>query len=112
MRCTSLGDPSSTSRWIPTSWSTGDIPRAVEALRERGFRVIVSEPYTFTLRRGSFVADLYTEPSFAWVVYMDRGKLLREYSEEAEVYRTRTRALTREAEVAVVATHAVYKEHL
>jgi len=43
---------------------------------------------------------------------MDGDKLLREHSEKAEVYRTRTQALTREAEAAVVATHVVYEEHL
>jgi len=42
-----------------------DIWRAVRRLSERGFRVVVAEPYTVTLRRGSFIVDLYTHPSFA-----------------------------------------------
>jgi len=91
--------------------SRGDAPRAVRALRERGFRVVVLEPYTVTLARGGFVVDLYTEPSFAWVVYVDGGRLLREHVEEVEVSGFQARALTREAEVVVGAAHAVYKEH-
>lgn len=90
----------------------GDIPRAVQALVSRGFEVVVWEPYTVTLMRRGFVVDLYTEPSFAWVVYANGGRLLREYSEDVEVCGVRARALTREAEVAVAAAHAVYKEHL
>jgi len=54
-----------------------DAPRAVKALVRRGFGVAVSEPYTVTLARRGFVVDLYTNPSFAWVVYMDGEGLLR-----------------------------------
>ena len=50
-----------------------DVSRAVRALVSRGFRVIVWEPYTVTLARSGFIVDLYTHPSFAWVVYMDGG---------------------------------------
>ena len=49
----------------------GDAPRAVKALVRRGFEVAVSEPYTVTLVRRGFIVDLYANPSFAWVVYMD-----------------------------------------
>jgi len=90
----------------------GDVPRAVQALVSRGFEVVVQEPYTVTLVRRGFIVDLYTEPSFAWIVYADGGRLLREHSEEVEVCGVRARALTREAEVAVAAAHAVYKEHV
>jgi hypothetical protein len=89
-----------------------DIPRAVKALVRRGFEVAVSEPYTVTLVRNGFIVDLYTNPSFAWVVYMDGGRLLKCCVEEAEVNRVRANVLTREAEVVVAAAHAVYKEHL
>jgi hypothetical protein len=44
----------------------------VRALRDRGFRIAVAEPYTVTLERRGFIVDLYTEPAFAWVVYMER----------------------------------------
>jgi len=89
-----------------------DIPRAVKSLRKRGFRVIVSEPYTVTMGRRGFIVDLYTMPSFAWVVYMDGYKLIGEHSSDTELWGTTVRALSREAEVAVAAAHAVYKEHL
>jgi hypothetical protein len=88
------------------------VARAVRALRDRGFRIIVAEPYTVTLERRGFIVDLYTEPAFAWVVYMDGGRLLREYSEDVELAGVPARGLSRGAEVAVAAAHAVYKEHL
>ena len=56
--------------------------------------------------------DLYTGHSFAWIVYMDENRLLRDYSEDMEIRGVRVRALAREAEITVVATHAIYKEHL
>jgi hypothetical protein len=89
-----------------------DVPKAVKALVRRGFKVAVSEPYTVTLVRRGFIVDLYTNPSFAWVVYMDGGKLLDCCVEEVDVEDLVAKALSREAEVAVVAAHAVYKEHL
>jgi len=92
--------------------NTRDIPRAVKSLQERGFRVIVPEPYTITMERRGFIADLYTMPSFTWVVYMDGLRLIEEHSSDIELWGTTVRALSREAEVAVAAAHAVYKEHL
>jgi hypothetical protein len=90
----------------------GDVSRAVKALICRGFEVAVSEPYTVTLVRRGFIVDLYTNPSFAWVVYMDGEELLKCCVEEIEVGGVRANALTKEAEVAVAAAHAVYKEHM
>jgi hypothetical protein len=90
----------------------GCVARAVRALRDRGFRIVVAEPYTVTLERRGFIVDLYTEPAFAWVVYMDGGRLLRECSEGVELAGVPARGLSRGAEVAVAAAHAVYKEHL
>jgi hypothetical protein len=89
-----------------------DIPKSVKVLIRRGFKVAVSESYTVTLIRNGFIVDLYTNPSFAWVVYMDGEKLLRCCVEEIEVGGVRANALTKEAEVAVAAAHAVYKEHM
>ena len=49
-----------------------DVSRAVARLRSRGFRVVVVEPYTVTLRRRGFIVDLYTYPAllglFTWMV--------------------------------------------
>jgi hypothetical protein len=89
-----------------------DAPKAVKALASRGFKVVVWEPYTVTLARNGFIVDLYTNPSFAWVVYMDGEKLLRCCVEEIEVNGLSARALSREAEVVVTAAHAIYKEHM
>jgi hypothetical protein len=89
-----------------------DIPKAVKVLVRRGFEVAVSEPYTVTLVRRGFIIDLYTNPSFAWVVYMDGEKLLRCCTEEIDVNGVRASVLSKEAEVVVSAAHAVYKEHM
>jgi len=89
-----------------------DIPEAVKVLVHRGFKVAVSESYTVTLIRNGFIVDLYINPSFAWVVYMDGEKLLRCCVEEIEVSGVRANALTREAEAVVAAAHAIYKEHM
>jgi hypothetical protein len=89
-----------------------DIPKAVKALISRGFRVVVLEPYTITLARDGFIVDLYTNSSFAWVVYMDGEKLLRCCVEEIEIGGVKTNVLSKEAEVVVAAAHAVYKEHM
>jgi len=43
---------------------------------------------------------------------MDGLKILREYSEEFELEGVKVSGITREAEVAVVAAHAIYKEHI
>jgi len=90
----------------------GCVARAVRALRGRGFRVVVAEPYTVTMERRGFIVDLYTEPAFAWVVYMDGGRLLRGCSEDVELAGVPARGLSRGAEVAVAAAHAVYKVHM
>jgi hypothetical protein len=91
---------------------SGCVGRAVRALKSLGFEVIVSEPYTVTLSRRGFTVDLYTQPSFAWTVYLDGGRLLREHREELEIGGFKAYGLTREAEVVVAAAHAVYKEHM
>lgn len=84
---------------------------AVGRLLRRNFKIVVAEPYTVTLERDGFVVDLYTHPSFAWLVYMDGGRLL-EYAEDGEVWGAQARLLSRPAEVVVAAAHAVYKEHI
>lgn len=89
-----------------------DASWAAQALINKGFEIAVTEPYTVTLMRRGFIVDLYTEPSFAWIVYMDGDRLLRDHAEEVEVNGIFARALTKEAEVVVSAAHAVYKEHM
>jgi len=58
-----------------------DVVEACRRLLRRGFEVVVVEPYTVTLTRGSLIVDLYTHPSFAWIVYVDGERLLEEIEE-------------------------------
>ncbi|WP_440060015.1 nucleotidyltransferase family protein [Thermogladius sp. 4427co] len=88
------------------------ISTAVSRLRERGFEVVVKEPYTVTMKKRDFIVDLYTYPSFAWVVYLDTYKLLDCCTEEFELYGYLVRGMTREAEAVLAAAHAFYKEYL
>jgi len=87
-------------------------PGLLEPWFPGALRVVAWEPYTVTLARGGFIVDLYTHPSFAWVVYMDGERLLDCCVEEVDVGGLVAKALSREAEVAVAAAHAVYKEHM
>ncbi|WP_434730824.1 hypothetical protein WLZ34_03985 [Thermogladius sp. KZ2Tp1] len=88
------------------------LPEAVKRLASRGFGVEVWEKYTVTMTRGRAIVDLYTHPSFAWVVYLDGEELLECCTEEFEWEGLELRGLTKEAEVVVTAAHAVYKEHV
>jgi hypothetical protein len=81
-------------------------------LIRRGFKIAVSEPFTITPAKSGFIADLYTNSSFVWIIYSDGEKLLKEYSEETMINNVRARALTIEAEAAVSVAHAIYKEHM
>ena len=87
--------------------------KAVKALAGMGFRVEVLEPYTVTMVRGEAIVDLYTHPSFAWVVYLDGERLLEEVETvEIDPVGVEARALTEEAEAVATAAHAIYKEHM
>ncbi|PNV80549.1 MAG: hypothetical protein C0179_05475 [Fervidicoccus sp.] len=89
-----------------------DLTEAARRLSDRGFRVEVSEKYTVTMTRGSTIVDLYTNPAFAWVIYLDGSKLLECCTEDFEFEGYTLKGLSREAEVVVSASHAVYKEHI
>ncbi|MEM4643465.1 MAG: hypothetical protein QXY51_02415, partial [Candidatus Bathyarchaeia archaeon] len=89
------------------------LPKAVKALISKGFRIEVLEPYTVTMVKGETIVDLYTHPSFAWIVYLDGERLLEEAETiEVEPVGMEVRALTREAEAVATAAHAIYKEHV
>jgi len=87
--------------------------KAVTALAGMGFRVEVSEPYTVTMIRSGTIVDLYTHPSFAWIMYLDGERLLEE-TETIKIDSTgvEAKALTKEAETIATAAHAIYKEHI
>jgi uncharacterized protein YqgQ len=57
--------------------SSKDIYKAVRLLSEKGFKVIVDEPYIMTLARKDFIIDLYTQPSFVCGSYI---QMMRDYS--------------------------------
>lgn len=87
--------------------------KAVKKLIGVGFKVEVSEPYTVTMVRGETIVDLYTHPSFAWIVYLDGEGLLGETETiRIDAVDVEAEALTREAEAVVAAAHAIYKEHM
>ncbi|MEM4435674.1 MAG: hypothetical protein QXO22_01730 [Thermosphaera sp.] len=87
--------------------------KAVKALADIGFRVEVLEPYTVTMVRGEAIVDLYTHPSFAWIMYLDGERLLEEVETiEIDPVGAEARALTVEAEVVATIAHAIYKEHM
>ncbi|MEM4832040.1 MAG: hypothetical protein QW740_06415 [Sulfolobales archaeon] len=87
--------------------------KAVKALAGIGFRVEVLEPYTVTMVRGEAIVDLYTHPSFAWIVYLDGERLLEEVETiEVDPAGVEARALTVEAEAVATVAHAIYKEHM
>ncbi|MEM2197370.1 MAG: hypothetical protein QW290_09850 [Sulfolobales archaeon] len=87
--------------------------KAVKALASIGFRVEVLEPYTVTMVRGEAIVDLYTHPSFAWIVYLDGERLLEEVETiEIDPVGVEVRALTVEAEAIATVAHAIYKEHI
>ncbi|MEM0253530.1 MAG: hypothetical protein QXK78_03110 [Candidatus Bathyarchaeia archaeon] len=87
--------------------------KAVKALAGMGFRVEVLEPYTVTMIRDGTIVDLYTHPSFAWIMYLDGERLLEE-TETIKIDSTgvEAKALTKEAETIATAAHAIYKEHM
>lgn len=92
------------------------IPRAIDKLRGLGFRIGVKEPYTVTMVKNSVIVDLYTNPSFAWVVYLDGERLLGEI-ESVKLYSSKhgsieVNALSRDAETISILAHAIYKEHI
>lgn len=89
------------------------LPKTLKKLARMGFRMEVLEPYTVTMVRGGVIVDLYTHPSFAWIVYLDGERLLEE-TETIELGEVgaEARALTKEAEAIVTAAHAIYKEHI
>jgi len=87
--------------------------KAVKALAGIDFRVEVLEPYTVTMVRGETIVDLYTHPSFAWIVYLDGERLLEEVeTTEIDPVGVEVRALTVEAEAIATVAHAIYKEHM
>lgn len=87
--------------------------KAIKALASKDFRIEVSESYTVTMVKGGTIVDLYTHPSFAWIVYLDGERLLEE-TETIDMNFTsvEAKALTKDAEVIVTAAHAIYKEHI
>ena len=63
--------------------------------------------------RGGTIVDLYTHPSFAWIIYLDGGRLLEETETiDINITGVEAKALTKDAEAIVTAAHAIYKENI
>jgi hypothetical protein len=71
-------------------------PKASKALVYRGFSVVVWEPYTVTLARGGFIADLYTPIVRLGCLHGWREALLECCVGEVEVGNLGAKALSRE----------------
>ena len=86
-----------------------DVTVAASTLEGLGLRILVKEPFTVTMGGQGVLVDLYTYPSFAHTIYLSPDVLWRG---------TRTEALSgvvikvpsREGEVALAVSHAIYKE--
>jgi len=89
-----------------------DIDKALDRLLKYGFKPVVIEPYTATLQKDGIPIDLYTQPAFAWVIYLDGEDLLRHHVEVMNLNGVEAKVITKDAEVISVASHAVYKEHI
>lgn len=77
-----------------------------------GYIVEVVEPYTLTLVRKNRVIDLYVHPSLAGVVYMDGNSLLWRRERVSFNSSIKIPSLSKGAEAALTAAHAIYKEKL
>lgn len=83
--------------------------RAAAALARRGYRLVVREPYTLTLRKDGVNVDLYLHPSVGNIVFLRAEPLYGEIR-EADFHSVRIPALKPPAETALTIAHAVYKE--
>jgi hypothetical protein len=81
---------------------------ALEKLAKLGYRIVVKEPYTITLK-GTVLVDLYTYLSVANMVYLDSQKLLDRIG-IIEMDGVPLPTLEKPIEALVTAAHAVYKE--
>ena len=98
-------------RYVPADVDVlTDRPKAAARLLvAAGYRLVVEEPYTLTLRKRGVNVDLYLHPSKANVVFMRAERLMRE-AEPASFHGVEVTALSRPAEASLAAAHAVYKD--
>jgi hypothetical protein len=98
-------------RYVPADVDvlTSRPKRAAAALARRGYRLVVKEPYTITLKKNGINVDLYLHPSVGNIVFL-RAELLRGEVREADFHGVRLPALRPPAETALAIAHAVYKE--
>ncbi|MCW3982393.1 MAG: nucleotidyltransferase family protein [Candidatus Bathyarchaeota archaeon] len=86
------------------------LPNLSRILHALGYRETVSEPNCVTFE-GKAVVDVYLNPDAFNVPYID-GALLLNYTSTTKIAGITVKKLQSDAEVVIVASHAVYKEQI
>ncbi|MFP3215981.1 MAG: hypothetical protein RXP99_01670 [Vulcanisaeta sp.] len=98
-------------RYVPADVDllTSQPKEAAAILVRRGYRLVVREPYTITLRKNGINVDLYLHPSVGNIVFL-RAERLRGEVRQADFHGVKLPALKPPAETALAIAHAVYKD--
>jgi len=83
--------------------------KAAANLVRRGYKLVVKEPYTITLRENGINVDLYLHPSAGNIVFLRAEQLCGEVR-QADFHGVKLPALKPPAETALAIAHAVYKD--
>jgi hypothetical protein len=88
---------------------TSQPKEAAAILVRRGYKLVVKELYTITLRKNGINVDLYLHPSVGNIVFL-RAEQLRGEVHQADFHGMKLPALKPPAEAALAIAHAVYKD--
>jgi hypothetical protein len=98
-------------RYVPADVDvlTSRPKKAAANLVRRGYKLVVKEPYTITLRKNGVNVDLYLHPSVGNIVFLRAEQLYGEVR-QADFHGVKLPALKPPAEAALAIAHAVYKD--
>ena len=98
-------------RYVPADVDVlTDKPKtAARRLEAAGYKTVVEEPYTITLRKRDINVDIYLHPSKANIVFIRAERLMKE-AQPARFHGAEITALSPPAEASLAAAHAVYKD--
>ena len=98
-------------RYVPADVDvlTSRPKKAAANLVRRGYKLVVKEPYTITLKKNGVNVDLYLHPSVGNIVFL-RAEQLRGEVRQADFHGVKLPALKPPAETALTIAHAVYKD--
>jgi hypothetical protein len=98
-------------RYVPADVDvlTSRPKKAAAILVRRGYKLVVKEPYTITLRKNGINVDFYLHPSVGNIVFL-RAEQLRGEVRHADFHGVKLPALKPPAETALAIAHAVYKD--